>query len=132
MHKGSYKNFFLAKTTHRLTKVSTLAVASCVLLAMINIDASASSVTRHEKAVQTFWFGNSRFAGLAKYWSTVPSPSPITLSTTPTTSTTAVTGVPGGSSSATSTTPTTLALVGVGGGGGGGGGTATTTTPPAT
>jgi len=132
MHKGSYKNFFLAKTTHRLTKVSTLAVASCVLLAMINIDASASSVTRHENAVQTFWFGNSRFAGLTKYWSTVPSLSSITLSTGPTTSTTAVTGVPGGSSSATSTTPTTSALVGVGGGGGGGGGTATTTTPPAT
>ena len=132
MHKG--KNIFLTKTKHRLTKVSTLAVASCVLLTMINIDASASSVTRHENAVHTqadisltFWFGSSRLAGLAKYWSTPTSPSPITLSTAPTTSATAVTGVTGGSSSATSITPTTSAPVGGNGGGGG-----TTTTAPAT
>jgi hypothetical protein len=129
MHKGSYKKYFLAKTTHRLTKFSTLAVASCVLLAMINIDASASSVTRHENAVHTYWFGNSRFASLTKYWSPVTPLSPITLSTTPTTSTTALTGVPGGSGSTTSTTPTISASVG---GGGGGYGTTTTKTPPAT
>ena len=127
MNKGSNKNFFVSKTTHRLAKISTLAVASCVLLAMINIDASASSVTRHENAVHTqadisltFWFGSSRLAGLAKYWSTVTSPSPITLSTAPTTSTTAVTGVPGGSGTATSTMPTTSAPTGGSGGGGGG------------
>jgi hypothetical protein len=130
MRKGSYKNIFLGKTKHRLTKVSTLALASCVLLTMITIDASASSVTRHESAVHTesptYWFGNSRFVGLTKYWATLTSPSPITLSTAPTPSTTAVTG---GSSSGTSAAATTSAPVG---GNGGGGGTTTTTTPPAT
>lgn len=131
MRKGSYKNIFLGKTRHRLTKVSTLALASCVLLTMITIDASASSVTRHVSVVHTdsptFWFGNSRFVGLTKYWATLTSPSPITLSTAPTPNTTAVTGAPGGSGSATSVTPTTSAPVGGNGGGGG-----TTTTAPAT
>ena len=134
MHKGTFTNIFLAKTTHRLTKVSTLAVASCVLLAMINIDASASSVTKQPNAVQTnatYWFGNSRFAGLTKYWSTATSTSPTTLPTAPPTSTTAVTGASGGTSSATPTTSATSAPVGGNGGGGGGDG-ATTTTAPAT
>jgi hypothetical protein len=44
MRKGSFniKNFIFAKTTHRLPKIMTLALSSCLLVAMINIDASAS------------------------------------------------------------------------------------------
>jgi hypothetical protein len=138
MHKGSYKNFFLAKTTHRLAKVSTLAVASCVLFTMINIDASASSVNPQVRAIHTEAGiivnseqvgGNRHFTGLAKYWSKVTSSSPITLSAPPTTGTTTVSG---GSNSTTTTAPASGGSGGGGGGGGGSGGgsTTTTTTPP--
>jgi hypothetical protein len=43
MYNGSLKNFFLAKTTHRIPKVVTLLVASGALMAMVSIDASASA-----------------------------------------------------------------------------------------
>jgi hypothetical protein len=136
MYKGSsLKNFFLAKTTHRLIKVSTLVVSSCVLLAMINIDASASSSvgTKDSNAISTdvsmalsSKTNNSRVIGLVKRWSTASTISTVTVPTTPATTATVTTGGGGGG--------TGSGGGGTGGGGGGGGGTptTTTTTPPST
>lgn len=42
MNKGSFTQLVRDKASHRLTKVVTLAVTSCVLVTMIAIDASAS------------------------------------------------------------------------------------------
>jgi hypothetical protein len=134
MDKGnSLKNFFFAKTTHRLIKISTLAVSSCVLLAMINIDASASSVgSKASNAISTdvamaltSKTNNSRFIGLVKRWSTVSTISTETGATTPTVATSTGGGTSGGGTSGGGVTSG-------GGGGGGGGGTTTTTAPPAT
>src|ERR1035437_1018280 len=94
MCKGSFKNFFLAKTTRRLPKIVTLAVSSCLLVALVNIDASASTVGgRDSNSVRSdvVWKLasepiNSQFSGLVKRWTTVsttsPTTSPVTTTTT--------------------------------------------------
>ena len=118
MYKSSFKNFFLAKTTNRIPKILTLAISSCVLVALVGIDASASAFGgRDSNSVRSDVVltlasesSNSQFSGLVKRWTTtsaviVPA-APITI-TTPTAS-------------------------GGGAGGGGGGGGATTTTAPST
>src|ERR1035437_4764751 len=124
MYKGSFKNFFLAKTTHRLPKVITLAVSSCLLVGMVSIDASASgfgsrdSNSARSDVVSTLESSNLQLSGLVKSWSTVSS---ILPTTPPATTTSTATGGGGGDSgsgggaSATTTPPTT-----------------TTTTPPTT
>ena len=54
MYKGTLKKFFLAKTTHRLPKLVTLAVSSSLLVAMVNIDAAASPrIERNPNSVST-------------------------------------------------------------------------------
>ncbi len=124
MYKGSFKNFFLAKTTHRLLKVIAVAVSSCLLVAMVSIDASASgfgsrdSNSARSDVVSTLESSNLQLSGLVKSWSTVSS---ILPTTPPATTTSTATGGGGGDSgsgggaSATTTPPTT-----------------TTTTPPTT
>ncbi len=42
MSKGTYAKFLRGRTSHRVTKLATLVASSAVLVAMINIDASAS------------------------------------------------------------------------------------------
>ena len=115
MNKGSYRNFFVSKTTHRLAKISTLVASSCVLLAMINIDASASSVgSRGSTAVRTnadlaliSGTGTRRFLDLAKQWSTVWKGSTIVASSAATLSTTVGSGAIGDAGGASSTTTAT-------------------------
>jgi Glycosyl hydrolase family 26 len=134
MYKGSLQNFFLAKTAHRVPKILTLAISSAVLLAMVNIDASASAFGgRDSNAVRTDVVltlasesSNSQFSGLVKRWTTVTTTSGTT---SPTTATTSVGGFgptlgnsgAGGSGGGTS-----------GGGGGGAPSTTTSTTSPPT
>jgi len=94
MCKGSFKNFFLAKTTHRLPKIMTLAVSTCVLAAVVNVDASASAIGgKGSNSVRSnvVWAlasesFNSQFSGLVKRWGTTSSISPTTPATTTTTS----------------------------------------------
>src|ERR1035437_9679562 len=72
MYKGSFKNFFLSKTAHRLPKVITLAVSSCLLVAMVSIDASASgfasrdSNSARSNVVSTLESSNLQLSGLVK------------------------------------------------------------------
>ena len=79
MYKGTFKNFFLAKTTHRLPKVITLAVSSCLLVAMVSIDASASgfgsrdSNSARSDVVSTLESSNLQLSGLVKSWLPVSS-----------------------------------------------------------
>src|ERR1035437_9019237 len=117
MYKGSFKNFFLAKTTHRLPKVITLALSSCLLVGMVTIDASASGLGSRDSnlarsnVVSTLESSNLQLSGLVKSWSTVSS----ILPTAP-----------------PATTTSTASGGGDGGSGGGGGAPATTTTTPPT
>jgi len=114
MRKGSSKNFFLAKTAHSLPKIMTLAVSSCVLVAMVNIDASASalgggglnSVRSDVVLPLASESSNSLFSELLKGWLTVFSISPTAPPAT-TTSTATVGSSSGGGSGAVATTTTT-------------------------
>jgi hypothetical protein len=118
VNKGSFKNIFGSKPARRFSKVATLAISSCVLVAMIAIDASASpngitmsiagpstlssAIASESSLSQLFGFGRHHGA--------------------PVNST---------SSSTTTTVPSGGAGANAGGGGGGGGDgapTATTTT----
>ncbi len=134
MYKGPLKNFLLAKTAHRVPKILTLVISSAVLLAMVNIDASASAFGgRDSNAVRTnvaltlaSESSNSQFSGLVKRWTTVTT---IPGTTSSATATTSIAGAPAASDSGGGSS-------GGGGGGGGGGGTpsttTSTTTPPTT
>src|ERR1035437_5302427 len=95
MYKGSFKNFFLAKTTHRLPKVIAVAVSSCLLVAMVSIDASASGFgSRDSNSVRS------------DVVSTLESSSSILPTTPPaTTTSTASGGGGGGGGPAPATTP---------------------------
>ena len=117
MYEGSFKNFFLAKTSHRIPKIMTLAISSCVLVALVNIDASASAFGgRDSQAVRTNAVltlasesGSNQFSGLVKRWTTttavvVPSTPPATVSTA--TAPPASSGVGGGGAAVTTTTTT--------------------------
>jgi len=97
--------------------ILTLAISSCVLLAMVSIDASASAFGgRDSNAVRTdvvltlaSKFSNSQFSGLVKRWTTV---STVATPTAP---------------------PATITTIATGGAGGGGGTpTVTTTAAPTT
>jgi beta-mannanase len=133
MDKGTLKNFFLAKTTHRIPKILTLAVSSSLLVALVNIDASASAVG-HDSSRSAHLI---QVTDRLKHWSTASSvthfvPSnlraPVVSSgagtTTPTTTTTTPptapvvfpTGFPTAISTSTATEPPPT----------------TTTTPPST
>ena len=147
MYKGSFKNFFLAKTTHRLPKVIAVAVSSCLLVAMVSIDASASGFGSRDSnsvrsdVVSTLESSNLQLSGLVKSWSTVSSILPTTPPAT-TTSTASDGGGGGGAPATTTTTTATSGSAGTGnpggtGGAGSGGGTGsggassvTTTTAP--
>ena len=133
MYKPSLKSFFLAKTTHRVPKILALAASSAILVAMVNIDASASafggrdSNTVRSDVVLTLASesSNSQFSGLVKRWSAGSS---VITTATPTSTTSTVTA------------PTPPASSGSGGGAGGSGagggsgsgGTTTTTAPTTT
>src|SRR5665213_3324194 len=116
MYKGPFKKFFLGRTTHLIPKIMTLAVSSTVLVAMINIDASASafggggSNSVRTSAVNTLTSekSNSQFSGLVKRWEQWAGASTVLSPAKPASTTTIV----GGSS----------------GGGGGGGASVTITT----
>src|SRR5665213_382005 len=88
MHKGTLKNLFHAKTTHRIPKIVTLAVSSCLLVTMVSIDASASTYKgRAVKAARTDVVLNlapNFFRGLAKRWATITPPITDPAATTPT------------------------------------------------
>jgi glycosyl hydrolase family 26 len=128
MYKASLKNFLLAKTSHRLPKLLTLALSSCVLVALVNIDASASAFGgRDSLAVRTDSVltlnsesSGSQFSGLVKRWTT--------------TSTVVAPATPPATPPATAAPTVSGSGSGSGGGGGGGGGTpaTTTTTSPVT
>lgn len=142
MHKVSLNNFLTRKSTHRIPKIATLAVMSCVLVAMVNIDASASSYTGRDTSalrssvVETLSSNSSgsQFAGLVRRWHPINSTGTTSSSTTVTT-TSIGTGAGGGSASgggastggstattaSTTTTSTTAPST-----------TTTTTLPPAT
>lgn len=118
MNKGSFIQFVKGNTAHRLPKIATLAITSCVLVAMVAIDASASpnagtplvtSATAHASATAA---KNSLLEvfGLGRHHKNPIDPTPTT----------------------TTTAPESTGGVGGGGGGGGGGGTTTTTTPGTT
>ena len=135
MHKGTLKNLFHVKTTHRIPKVVTLAVSSCLLVTMISIDASASaSKGRDAKSVRTdvvLNLASDAFRSLSKRWAAVSFP--IT-DPTATISTVSAGGASGGSGT-TSGGGTSSSGGGTSGGGGGSGtapSTTTTTTPPTT
>jgi len=128
MYKGSLKNFFLAKTAHRVPKIATLLAASAVLVAMVNIDASASAFGgRNANAVRTNVVltlasesGKNQFSGLVKRWttvSTVATPSAPPAAVTPIS-----TGGAGGGGTSGGTSG------GSGGTSGGGGASSSTTT----
>jgi hypothetical protein len=138
MYMGSIKKFFSTTTAHRTPKLVTLGVTASLLVAMINIDASASTsfVGRGPNTFSTAILmklanqtGNREFSGvMRRHWPVKTSPSPTTTTppssgashggtppattTTTTTATTSTTGLP----SATTTT----------------GAPTTTTAPPAT
>ena len=134
MYNGSLKNFFLAKTTHRIPKIVTLLVASGALMAMVSIDASASAFGgRDSNSVRSAVVltlasdtNNSQFTGLVKRWSTISSISPTTAPATPTPVATAGSGggAAGGSVSGGGTAPSTTTTTGPS--------TTTTTAPPTT
>jgi hypothetical protein len=136
MYKGSLKNFFLAKTSHRIPKILTLAISSCVLMAMVNIDASASAFGgRDSNAVRTDVVltltsdsSNSQFSGLVKRWVTTTT----TDTSTSTTSTSTVTTTSGATSAGDTTTTTDNSGSGTSLSTAPTATTTTTTTPPAT
>jgi hypothetical protein len=123
MHNGTLKRFFLAQTAHRSSKLVTLGVVTSLLIAMVNIDASASTtfVGPNANTVSTAMLmklanetGNRTFSGVRRHW---PKPT-VTTTTTfasigflpPTTSTTTTTSPTSPTSSTTTTTtapPTT-------------------------
>lgn len=120
MNKGSFNKILKGNATHRIPKIGALALTTCVLVAMVNIDASASykqanATSARSSVVLTLESesSNSQFSGLIRKWHPK---SPTGTTTTTLTATT------------TTTSP-------AGGGGGGGGGAPTTTTtdaPPTT
>src|ERR1039458_5134107 len=117
MYKGSFKNFFLAKTTHRLLKVIAVAVSSCLLVAMVSIDASASGFGSRDSnsvrsdVVSTLESSNLQLSGLVKSWANVSSILPTTPPAT-TTSTASDGGGGGGAPATTTATPPTSGRAG--------------------
>lgn len=116
MHKGSLNKFLKGNATNRIPKIATLAITTSVLLAMVNIDASAGNnrapATSPRSSVVLALesqSSNSQFSGLIRKWR--PKQAPTTTTTT---------------------TPASNSPAGGGGGGGGTPSTTTTTDPPST
>jgi Glycosyl hydrolase family 26 len=135
MHKGTLTNIFHAKTTHRIPKIVTLAVSSCLLVTMVTIDASASAYKGKDAyAVRkdvVLNLTSDSFRGLAKRWTTITSPitdptATVTTTTTPTISGGGAAGSGGGGAAGSGGSGAS------GGGGGAAPGTTTTTTTPTT
>jgi hypothetical protein len=141
MYNGAVQKFFFAKTTHRVPKFLTLAASASLLLAMVNIDASASTTSgRNPTQLTTEMLmkvaneqGNREYSGVVKRWSPIKK-HPTTTTTSPTKSTpsggsgggtaptTTTTTIPVTTSATTTTIPTTTTTLP----------TTTTTTPPTT
>lgn len=62
MEKGNFKDFIKGKTAHRVPKLATLAVTATVLIALINIDASASSFSHLNGGSRSTGTATSTFA----------------------------------------------------------------------
>jgi beta-glucanase (GH16 family) len=103
MYRSPLKNFFLAKTTHRFPKLVTLAVSSSLLVALVNIDASASTIgSRVTHAVRSEFIRKlGSESGTHPYSGVVMRRPPVT------TTSTATGGSGGGASTTTTTTPPT-------------------------
>jgi len=92
MYKRSLQNFFSVRTSHLIPKIATLAVSSFVLVALVNIDASASAFGgRDSSAVRSDVVltlasesSSSQFSGLVKRWSTGSVVIPVANPTTTT------------------------------------------------
>src|ERR1019366_7324693 len=86
MYKGSFKQFIKDNASHRIPKIMTLAVTSCVLVTMITIDASASGNPRssgaqlraYENSTLTSDFANGWIKYFANRW--VPTAPTVTAS----------------------------------------------------
>jgi glycosyl hydrolase family 26 len=141
MYNGAVQNFFFAKTAHRVPKFLTLAASASLLLAMVNIDASASTTSgRNPTQLTTEMLmkvanqqGNREYSGVVKRWSPVKK-HPTTTTTSPTRSTpsgggtpptTTTTTIPVTTSATTTTIPTTTTTTTLPT-------TTTTTAPPTT
>ena len=76
MCKGLFKQFIKGNASHRIPKIMTLAVTSCVLVTMITIDASASGnphsidsqLRAHENSTLTSDLVNAWLTDLANRW----------------------------------------------------------------
>src|ERR1700722_6810633 len=109
MYNGAVQNFFFAKTAHRVPKFLTLAASASLLLAMVNIDASASTTSgRNPTQLTTEMLmkvanqqGNREYSGVVKRWSPVKK-HPTTTKTRPPRST------PSGGGTPPTTTTTTI------------------------
>jgi hypothetical protein len=125
MHKGTHKNLLHAKTTHRIPKIVTLGISSCLLVAIVSVDASASGHTgKDEYAVRTDAVLNltsTSFRYGAKRWAEITAPITDPTTSVPTTPTVSAGGATAVSSGDTS-----------GGGGGTPPSTTTTTAAPTT
>jgi hypothetical protein len=81
MSKGALNKFLRGNTTHRLFKIVTFAVTSCVLVTMITFDASASSGGRGTVAINQLNLESTR---LREPWypqakpATAPNSAPVT------------------------------------------------------
>jgi hypothetical protein len=124
MYKGTLKNFLFTKTTHRISKIVTLAVSSCLLVTMISIDASASGLGGKSNnaghKTSELKIAHATLNRLNKRWTTISSPpwnSAVTASTVGTVVSSGTGSVGSGPS---------------GGAGSGGETTTTTTTSPLT
>ena len=115
MYKGSLKNFFLAKTTHRIRKLLTLAVSASLLVTMVTIDASASAlVSRKSNLVRAQLImkvagqsGDRQFSGRPNRWGTTTTTTPPTSTTTTTPPTSTTMTAPPTSTTTTTPPPTT-------------------------
>jgi beta-glucanase (GH16 family) len=123
MDKGSLKKIFTTQTTHRIPKVATLAVTTCMLVAMVAIDASASpssalpSLTRSTADVSVA----SSEASVSQLFGIEHHHLPVTSTSTTTTTAAVSTKSSSGGGGSTSSS----------GGGGGSAGAAPTTTTTA-
>jgi len=119
VNKGTLHQFFKGKSTHRIPKIMTLAVTSCLLVTMITLDASASShhlakaskLSSSESTLSTSHL--SKLTGFAGHWHWALRGKPVKNSEPTTTTTvaapTTTTPTPPTTTSAAPTTTTTNA-----------------------
>jgi len=110
MYNGAVQKFFFAKTTHRVPKFLTLAASASLLLAMVNIDASASTASgRNPTQLTTAMLmkvanqqGNREYSGVMKRR--------FPIRTHPTTTTSPIETTPSGGGGGTPPTTTTTTI----------------------